>query len=267
MSEGLDDRASADAHHLVFQCMLQFWPRIAILAVIGGVAGLAVSSLRPACYLAHAELRVAVLDESYAVLDWDQRRILLAPLRSLLFEDSTLASTLVALEGTTMLHSVGELRERLRLSEIEDRVRLGALADDPELAAEIANTWAEVGLLRVERSQEAVREVALIQGELESAGCQRIVEAGGGDPLDWTCEGATNAAGAAASLDRLQGLTVDIPDLPPSLITTLVIRAAPPMTAVYGGRASMVLSGASLGFILGAGWILAEARRSSVPGI
>ena len=243
----------------LFRALFRGWYWIVLFIIGGGLFGLLFTQLRPPRYQAVAALRVDLTAEDHRRLAWPQKRDLLSPVRVLLLSDATLNRIPDILKMPVDTQSTAELRETLRLNDYESEWLLSAINGDPSLAAAIANAWAEAAVLRIEEAVAHAGLALAIRGQLMELGC----EVKGGNASAWRCE-------PASDMDRVDPLIEDwkrhiaaSAGIPADLTYGQIREASPPDVPIYWGRGVIILSGALLGLLLGAGLILARTEASA----
>ena len=241
------------------------WPWISGMAILGGLVGLLVSCWLPAMYRADAVLHVDLMGDPYTELSWPEKRSLLLPARALLLDDEAILPVWQTFQYAYEASSLADFRDNLRAEDIESRWHLGVIHEDPAVAAEIANAWAEAGLQVLGQARDNSLAVARIEQALREAGCQPATDAlGRWAAGKWECPEAA-AERFEAELSRLPDLRQKSHGVPVNLTFAWKRRAAAPSVPLYRGRGIQVVAGVGLGLILGASLTIGKGLRDPAP--
>jgi uncharacterized protein involved in exopolysaccharide biosynthesis len=241
----------------LYSALLSHWPRVFVLAVLGGLLGLGASWVSPGRYLATARISVGIDYGRAQFQDEDAERHILARVQDLLLSDEALERAFESsvLAGEAALSLTG-FREQIRLTRIEAEWSLAVTDPSPGRAAELANSWAAASLDLLEESQREAWRLAELQGLFFQFACRPQAPGESGDPPVWVCDelqGDPPEPALEAEILRRVAATYGIP---PVISFTLLERAGAPERPVTTPRAVLALAGTILGLIPGAAWAL-----------
>lgn len=245
--------------HQIFRVLFRSWYWLVIAMLIGGLVGLGITHLRPARYQAAAVLRIDLGGEEYRQLAWTRKRDILSPVRVLLLGDETLRDTLAFLGEHVEGQSVAELRDGLRLNDLESEWFLGAIHTEPNEAARIANAWSSTGLSKLQEAASHAIRAAELGAQLKSSGCALV----GGRANAWDCPEEVGGANTATLEEQWESAFAASHGIPPLLEYELVRTATVPDGPLYWGRGVIILSAALLGGVIGVSIVLATTSPES----
>ena len=239
----------------LYSALLSNWPRVFVLAVLGGLLGLSASWVSPARYLATARISVGIDDSRARFQDEDVERHILARVQDLLRSDETLEraldSSVLAGEAAP---SLAGFREQIRLTRIEAEWSLAVTDPSPDRAAELANAWAAASLGLLEESQRQAWKLAELQALFFQFACRPQSPGESGAPPVWVCDeiqGEPPEPALEAEILRRVAATYGIP---PVISYTPLEQASVPDRPITTPRAVLALAGTILGLIPGMAW-------------
>jgi len=254
------------------------WVLLLALAVAGGLSAYAFALGRPPRYEARAVLGVSIdysVTESLELVVEDR---VLDRVGGYLVGDAVLLDVLHRLpepvrEGHGW-NQPADLRTFVRLDRRLAQWGLVAVLDDPVLAAEVAQRWAEASLAALdEASAHAWRAAALMGLKFDVSCLPSTPSAAAPAPSPWDCRiepPLTDPAQIEGDLNLELALTHGVL---PDLTYELLQSAEPPQAPVVWNRAPLILAGCVVGLLAGAAYLIlwpsrpaAEARRSSKGG-
>ncbi len=242
----------------VFRRVLAGWPLILILAVLGGLVGYGLSYLRPPLYEAASALGIDVDYARALPLDDNGRHDASQRVRELLLADDTLEATRSLLGGAAPA-DLQALREHLLLENRAGRWELIAVDTDPEAAARLANAWAESALTQLEEASLHAWRAADLQSTYFGLGCRLEPNGEGeGASVGWVCQIGSPTPGPDSVIQALQEEASLSRGILPAMSFSLLERASAPAAPVIRGRGTLILAGALIGLLLGAGLALAR---------
>lgn len=241
--------------HEIFRVLFQSWYWLIVAMLIGGLIGLGITRLRPPRYQASAVLRIDLVGEEYHQLGWTWKRDILSPVRVLLLGDETLMQTLASQGKNGDERSAAELREDLRLNDLESEWFLGAIHTEPDEAAHIANAWSSIALSELEETTSQATRAAKIAAQLETAGC--VLR--GAHGAAWDCPPEWGGVEVASLIEQWESAFAASHGIPPELEFELIREATAPRQPIYWGRGAIILSASLLGGVVGVGIVLATA--------
>jgi uncharacterized protein involved in exopolysaccharide biosynthesis len=248
----------------LYSAILSHWPRVFVLAVLGGLLGLGASWVSPARYLATARISVGIDYSRAQFQDEDAQRHILGRVQDLLLSDEALGRALDETDqaGATA-PSLNRFREKIRLTRIEAEWSLAVTDPNPGRAAELASAWAAASLGLLEESQQEAWKLAELQALFFQFACRPQAPDESGDPPVWVCDELQGDPPEPALEDEILQRMAASYGIPPVISFTSLESASVPEDPVTAPRAVLVLAGTILGLIPGSGWAL---RRSSKPG-
>lgn len=244
------------------------WPLSLALGMTGGLIGLGLSILRPPVYQAAAVIAISMDYARVEPLEEILEDRALDRIWQLMTSDDVLQSVAAELEAgqapEDVWASVASLRQHLRLEPRLSAWELAAVHPIPEVAALIANTWAEVALEQLDLAYaHAWNAVSLQGGEFELS-CLGEIEAP--SPESAVLCLAHGPDLEPAELERLVSEIEASRGILPLISYELTRVAQAPELPVLWSRSSLVAAGSLSGLILSipAGTIL--RRRQGGPG-
>lgn len=248
----------------VLMRLIRRWPWLLAAICLGGLVGLWISSLLPPVYEAVAVVGVGVDYGRTLPLDDEAMRHALDRAREVFLADETLESVLRA-SGQTgdQVATVNALRDTLRLSEIGGGWELGVRAGSPELAAELANTWASASLNALQEAVGHAWRAADLQSKWYIAGCELLPPATPPEPAAWACSTSIEEYDPDQALTEIEREAVLSYGILPSMSFSTLQDATPPAQSLTASRALCILAGLLLGAVLGL--IAASALPEKAP--
>ncbi len=248
-------KAPSSAH--LYSAIISHWPRIFIMAVLGGLLGLGASWVSPPRFQATARISVGIDYPRVQFQDEDAERHILARVQDLILSDETIERALdSANQGSAAAPSLDEFREQIRLTRIEAEWSLAVTDVSSGRAAELANAWAAASLALLEEAQREAWRLAELQALFFQFACrpQELDESNG--TAVWVCdelEGDPPAPALEAEVMQRIKATYGIP---PVISFASLERAMVPERPVTTPRAVLALTGTILGLIPGVAWAL-----------
>jgi uncharacterized protein involved in exopolysaccharide biosynthesis len=159
--------------------LIRNWWRIALVAILLASLALAFSMLQAGEYVATATV---LLTRSQASLKLAEQ---FPTIQENIYDSSSRMNALLTIAQSdaialATLNSVGdrlpadkreleEIKDRVEVTDKGDSILVSAVAETPELAAEIANTWARQAILAVNQAYSGDQPLAEIESQLSSA--------------------------------------------------------------------------------------------------
>lgn len=242
----------------LFRRVLAGWPLILIVTVLGGLAGYGLSFLRPPLYEAASALGIDIDYARAFPVDDRTEHEAFRRVQELLLADDTLEATR-SLLGEAAPGDLQGLRQHLRLENRAGRWELIAVDSDPEAAARLADAWAESALAQLEEACLHAWRAADLQSAFFALGC-RLAPSGEGETegAGWVCESGQPTPGPDSVIQALQEEASLSRGILPAMSFSLLEQASAPATPVLWGRGSLILAGALIGLLLGAGFALSR---------
>jgi hypothetical protein len=251
----------------IYRRLMAGWSWVLGAALIGGLLGLLVSSLRPPLYEAKAVVGIAIDRSRADVPDDVTVRQAYDRVRGLLLADDTL-ETAAALAAQRAGESpspgaVEALTESIRLSERPDGWVLAVYGPNAIEAEETAQAWAEVAVDQLRAASVHALRAAEWQELLFEASCELVPQDQADQPARWVCRSAPPSGQAEmipvsilAEVEATRGIL-------PVLTYSLLKGAGGTAEPVVWSRGSLVLGGAVLGLVVGA--LVVASRRRADP--
>jgi len=236
----------------LYSALLSNWPRVFVLAVLGGLLGLSASWVSPARYLATARISVGIDDSRARLQDEDAERHTLARVQDLLLSDEALERAMD--RAREAAPSLAGFREQIRLTRIESEWSLAVTDPTPGRAAQLANAWAAASLGLLEESQREAWKLAELQALFFQFACRPQAPGESGEPPVWVCDeiqGEPSEPALEAEILRRVAATYGVP---PVISYTLLEQATAPERPITTPRAVLALTGTLLGLIPGMAW-------------
>ncbi len=239
-----------------FQTALRRWPVILVVALVGALTGLLVSQFQKPQYQTEAVLGVNInygVTESLALIVEDRaiNRVV-----ALLLSDSVLQAVLdrlpETLRKTRNWQTSSDIRSVVRFDQRLAEWGLVAVDPDPQVAQEVAQTWAEVSLEFLDEAMIHAWRAAALLDESFDVICNFV---GPQDPENlsgiWQCQVSPLEVDPEAlegtlqmELDRSHGVL-------PNLSYELLRGASLPEKPIVWRRGVFIASGAIAGLIVG----------------
>jgi hypothetical protein len=240
----------------LFFRVLQNWPIMLALGLIGALIGFIVSIAHPPLYESSAVLGVNLYYGITDTLELIVENRALDRVAAVIKSDHILTKVLQEIPDNTRefrgWNDPDDLRNALRLDRRMSEWALVALDEDPQLAAYMAQIWAEVSLTELaEYSKHAWRAVALMGNEKFELECERVP---GADPSKGELEIICAVLPIDLDEEALNGsLQTEIElshGILPDIQYELLQAATPPDKPILWGRGTLVLAGALAGLIV-----------------
>lgn len=244
------------------------WPVLLIWSVLGGALGLAFSALRPAVYEAEAVLAVSIDYGRTAPLELIVEDRLLDRVWAYLTSDMVLTDTLERMrdgEGSDLPWGTpAELRKNARLEARLSRWTFIGSHSDPNVAATIANAWAESAQEALSEALDHAWRAVELQEGVFFPNCLQILHGPTKEEL-WECF----SRGARVGPQQVAALREEINaahGVSPMVSYSFVDRAFPPASPVIRDRGWLVLSGTFAGLLIAAGHVMFPPETWSRSG-
>ncbi len=224
--------------------------------LIGGLIGIVFAMTRQPLYEASASLLITVdrsrsiVIDDFTVVQANDR------VRALILSDDTLERALDLLpESASKIEafdSIGSFRSALRISNSPASFELLVYANDPALAAEGANAWAEASMTALDEAYLHAIRAAELQNALYEANCTltlRVEETQ--EQAVWLC---TSGMGQEEVEDLPEALLEEVKasrGILPIFSFALGQEAQSPQSPILWGRSSLIISGLIIGGLLG----------------
>jgi uncharacterized protein involved in exopolysaccharide biosynthesis len=249
-----EDKFELNVHQIGHR-LLHGWRLILGLGLLGTLIGFGFSLLRAPIYEAKAVLGVNIIygvSEELALVVEDRA---LSRVATLVLADATLEKTLGEIADnireTRGWEESADLRASLRLERRLAEWDLVVVDPDPQIAAQVAQSWAEVTL---DNFEEAVKHAwnasRLLAGGKFVVDCEEMWE--DGEPIDvWQCVAVPNNVVEEHLSEELQAEIEMSQGVLPNISYELLQSASPPTEPILWHRAGILLSGAIVGMIAG----------------
>lgn len=238
----------------VYARALRRWWWIVAAAGLGALLGAGVALLREPAYLATAEIRVDIDFARAVFLDEDAERHVFAHIQDLILSDTTLTGAISLVQPIHDLHRIhtpADLRERVRLTQVEGRWNLSVSYNDPALAAELANAWAISALAEIEDATGAAERAAELQRLFFRTACYPGLESELGAESYWVCDEYEPPEQAPdLEADLHQAIETSRGLIPP-MTYGWIGRAEAPDHPISTRRSVLVFAGGIVGLIFG----------------
>ena len=255
--------ASVDSRDLLVR-LLRRWPWVFLAGVLGGLLGLGVSWLMPPVYEAVAVVGVGVDPGRALPMDDEARRLALERVREVFLADTTLeavrvgAGADVAAEFTT----VNQLRDTLRLSEVDAGWELGVRSPFPERAASLANLWSEVAVRALHEAGRHAWAAAELQAKWYIVGCRLVPGTGQPATAVWECKERPENYDPEQALSEIQAEAVLSRGILPGMSFAALQRAEPPASPLTTSRALLGMAGCLAGLLAGVPMAMLRPRKN-----
>lgn len=238
----------------VYARALKRWWWIVAAAGLGALLGAGVALLREPAYLATAEIRVDIDFARAAFLDEDAERHVFAHTQDLILSDTTLAGALSLVQlthGLDRIDTPADLRERVRLTQVEGRWNLSVSYIDPQLTAELANAWATSALAEIETATREAGRAAELQRLFFRTACHPGLGSELGADSYWVCDEYEPPEQAPELEAELHQAIETSRGLIPPMTYGWIERAAPPDRPTNTRLSILVFAGGMVGLMLG----------------
>jgi hypothetical protein len=234
---------------------ISIWPILLLSMIVGGSAGFLFDAVRPPIYEASASIQVSV-DRNRALIP-DDYTLLRAfdKVRLVFLADETLEevlrffSSLSDTDRTT--HDVDTFRSQIRLAQNGEVFQLYVYANSPKEASQLANLWAEVGLIEIEAATRHSLRAGEYQSALYGTWCElTTIEVDSKSETIWLCK----YGDGRMDPDELQeGILEEVQKsrgILPIFSFSLIEKASPPGKPLTWTSGWYVLCGALIGLVL-----------------
>jgi uncharacterized protein involved in exopolysaccharide biosynthesis len=239
--------------------VLSGWNTIVIIAVLFAILGIGLRALLPPIFQASSILQVDVDFQRAAPLDDFTVLKAYERVRGVILADDVLQEAIdkgsnpsVTPEAPT---DIRQMRAQIRVSQKPDGWELLVYGRDPQLAASLANAWAETSLQKLEQAYLHALQAWEWQNLLYSAHCRLEPDPMDDDRTLWVC---TTVSEELNPDDVTNGLIEAVESTRGILpIFTFSIRqnATPPDTPILWSRGSIVVASTILGLCTGLLWV------------
>ncbi len=245
----------------VYRRFTLHWQWIVAFALLGGLGGFVVSLLRPPLYRAENLVSVSISYAASTPLDLVVEDRVLDRVASLMWADATLAPVLSQIprewaeeRGWT---TPADLRADLRLDRRLSEWGMVMIDRDPDLAARVANLWADESLKVVDDALEHAVKVAQMVSTASRMDFDpsEIDVDWYGKPL-WECQILPPDIDPALLDGTFQEELKKSRGLFPSLVVEGMRQAAVPDKPVIWDRGILILAGAWSGLFVGVAFLL-----------
>jgi len=256
----------------LFEILSRNWMLILAVALLGAFVGLVFSWLRVPVYEAEATLGINIIYGVTEHLELVVEDRALNRVSSLIVSDSVLEDTLDLLpqflKDERQWWGASEFRSALRLDRRLAESGLVVKDADPVVAADVAETWAEVSLLHLDEAVQHAWRAAMLIEERFDVGC--ILDSSGDElhPL-WQCLVTPLDLAPEVSVDQLQNELELTRGILPNISYELLRSPAIPQKPAIWGRGVYTISGGLLGLVLGLGIASVFQRvhhKTAIPG-
>ena len=235
------------------QLTLRRWPILILLGTAGAVIGLAVSLLSSPRYQSEAVLGVTI---NYAVtqpLELVVEDRALNRVAAIILADTTLTEVLNRLPDQTKAdhgwHVPSDLRPNLRLDQRLAEWGLVSADEDPAIAMEIAQVWAEVAIEELDEAMSHAWRAQTLAGGMYDIQCLPVENA---TPAAWVCETSPLSMNPEALDGTLQTEMALSRGILTAISYELLRSAELPDSPISWPRGLQVLGGAAIGLLIGA---------------
>lgn len=244
------------------------WVVLAACALGGALLGFVFSMLSPPKYVAEATLGVTINYGVTKPLELIVEDRALNRVSSMLNSDETLNEVLERLSDDVKqsreLDEASDLREVMRLEQRLAEWGLTAVDQDPVVAADIAQLWADMSIVALDEAvNHSWQAVGLMEGPFDVQ-CESLQ--GSNSKGSWDCSVVPMEISSDALAGALQTELELSRGILPNLSYELLQSATPPDNPVVRDRGTLVLSGAALGLVAGSVVVLTRSRQDSTEG-
>ena len=256
--------ATVDSRDLLVR-LLRRWPWIFLAGVLGGLLGVGLSRIMPPVYEAVAVVGVGVDPGRALPMDDQTRRLARDRVREVFLADASLEAVRVGAgeDVASEFATVNQLRDTLRLSEIDAGWELGVRSPFPNRAARLANLWSEVSVQALLEAGRHAWTAAELQAKWYIVGCRLVQSPDEPATALWECKERPEEYDPEEALNRIQSEAVLSLGVLPSMSFAVLQQADLPVSPLTSSRAVLGLAGALAGVL--AGVVAAAARSRSGP--
>ena len=243
------------------------WSWIAIAGLAGALLALVLSATRAPIYQASAAMAIGVDYPRTVPLDLLAENRILDRVAALITSDATLALVADRLEaryGSEPAWSTpAALRAHIRLDRKAATWEYVGIADDPQVAADIAEVWSEVSLAELDEAMDHAWESLKRQTAVIALACSELSQGGSSDSF-WECL----ATGPVLTDDQVSELRSELAlsrGVLPVVSYQSVRAAVASRTPVVWSRVPLVAGGAVAGMTVGIVLALVVRPMGRVP--
>jgi uncharacterized protein involved in exopolysaccharide biosynthesis len=158
--------------------LLRNWWQIALLAILVAVAAFGFSRMQPLQYestasilLTRTRAELTLAQQFPTITEPIDTRSRMDALLAIIYSDALAVATQLELisEITLEINDVQEFKELVSVSSNGDVITITAKSDDPQLAADIANTWARQAVAAINQAYSSEQPLSEIQAQLVTA--------------------------------------------------------------------------------------------------
>lgn len=247
----------------------QGWWLVVVFAILGGLAGYALSALRPAVYEARAEYTFSIDFARTGILTDVEEDQAFEAMSDVIFSTQVLEQTARAAQAEGIAVDLTALQENITKERALNTWTFRVRHADPAAAVRIANLWGENGLHALQVATAAALEAGVLRGYLDSLeSC--LSRAVMSEPVQALCE-TSNLARIQAEIDKTGAAIAAAREESRGILPGMGYQwTRDPGSAerVLAGRGLLVLAGALVGLIaavIGLEMGLLE-RRAGHPG-
>lgn len=249
--------------HELLRRIFQGWSIILLLGLLGAAVGFGFSLFRSPIYQAEALLGVNInygVSEELALVVEDRA---LSRLDTLVMADSTLEKVLDFLpQGSRDARqwvSPADLRSALRLDKRLATWALAVLDTDPDFAATVAESWAEMTLEAFDEANEHAWNAARLLGGSFVVQCEELIEEG--EATDYyECVAFPQGVNTEDLTTQLETEVALSRGVLPNISYELLQRPHPPGDPILWHRGWLILAGTILGVVVGGLWTLRDSN-------
>ena len=161
----------------VISNLLSQWKLIVLIAVLAAIGGLTFSLVQPRSYesiatiiATRSQLQLSLADQFTTVNETNDFRSRMDAFLTIANSRQIAQTVKNALNGQLPpAYNVTSLMNAVEISDSGDAIQIAAIAEDPNLAADIANTWATEVTQAINRAYSGEQPLSEIQGRLNEA--------------------------------------------------------------------------------------------------
>jgi len=239
---------------------LSGWKVILSISIFFGLISLGVSSLLPPVFQSSSVLQVDIDHErtmqmnDYTVMKAYER------VRGVLLADDVLEESIdTVIEGgvaSREFSGIAAMRERIRVSQRSDGWELVVYSHDPQLAAALANAWADSSIQKLKDGFQHSLIAWEWQAALFSTHCSLGLDPDDESRTLWTCSTGGEDIDPSLITDAILEEVQQTRGILPIFSFSILERAAVPKAPVLWQRGTFILVGLLLGLCVGFLWIV-----------
>jgi uncharacterized protein involved in exopolysaccharide biosynthesis len=158
--------------------LMRNWWQVALLAILVAVAAFGFSRMLPLQYestasilLTRTRAELTLAQQFPTITEPIDTRSRMDALLAIIYSDALAVATQLELisEITLDINDVQEFKELVSVSSNGDVITITAKSDDPQLAADIANTWARQAVAAINQAYSSEQPLSEIQAQLVTA--------------------------------------------------------------------------------------------------